>query len=65
MFNIKECRKKAGISQEELSKKSGVGRVTISGLESGRVTVTSTGTLLKLADALGMKVSDIFFENET
>lgn len=62
MFAIKECREKAGISQQELSQKSGVGRVTLSGLESGRVTVTSTGTILKIAKALGVQVSEIFFE---
>lgn len=48
------------MSQEQLSVKSGVSRTIISGLESGRITVTSTGTLVKIAAALDKKVSDIF-----
>ena len=44
---ITEIRKEKGISQEELSILSGVSRATISGLESGRVTVTTTDTLQK------------------
>lgn len=62
MFAIKKCRERVGISQKELAEKSGVGRVTLSGLESGRITVTSTGTILKIAKALGVQVSEIFFE---
>ena len=48
------------ISQEELSKASGVSRQTISELESGEVVNTTTSTLAKLADALECKVGDIF-----
>lgn len=59
-FRIKECRENAGMSQEELSKKSGVSRTIISGLESGTITTTTTKTLVKIAEALGIKVSDIF-----
>lgn len=59
-FKIKERREEAGISQEELSKKSGVSRTIISGLESGTITTTTTKTIMKIAEALGLKVSDIF-----
>lgn len=59
-YKIKECREKVGLSQEQLSEKSGVSRAIISGLESGSITVTTTKTLSKLAEAMGMKVSDIF-----
>lgn len=59
-FKIKERREEAGISQEELSKISGVSRTIISGLESGTITTTTTKTLVKIAEALGLKVSDIF-----
>lgn len=59
-FRVKECREKAGMSQEELAEKSGVSRTIISGLESGSITTTTTKTLLKIAEALGLKVSDIF-----
>ena len=59
---ITEARKKKCISQEELAKKSGVSRSTISGLESGRITITTTDTLKKIADALGEKIGDIFLQ---
>ena len=58
---ITEIRKEKGISQEELSILSGVSRATISGLESGRITVTTTDTLQKISKALGETVSEIFF----
>lgn len=61
-YKIKECREQLGMSQEELSKKAKVSRTIISGLESGTIDVTTTGTLLKIAEALGKKVSDIFFD---
>ena len=60
-FRIKEHRQKIGMSQQELSDKSGVSRTIISGLESGRITVTSTGTLAKIADVLNIEIGDIFF----
>ena len=63
-FKIGECRKEKGMSQQELSDRSGVSRSIISGLESGRITVTSTGTLLKIANALGVDVSDIFYAKD-
>jgi len=58
--NLRKIRKEAKISQEELSKKSNVSRSIISGLESGRTIVTTTGTLTKLASALEKNVSDFF-----
>ena len=61
-FKIKECRNSMNMSQEELSKKAGVSRTIISGLENGTITVTTTETLLKISKALGKRVSDIFFE---
>ena len=59
-YRVKEIREAKGLSQEELAKKSGVCRTTISGLESGSVKVTSTKTLSKIAEALNKKVSDLF-----
>lgn len=59
-FKVKEIRLAKNISQEELSKASGVSRKTISELESGEVVNTTTSTLAKLADALECKVGDIF-----
>lgn len=58
-FKVRELREELGLSQEELSQKAEVSRTIISGLESGTIEVTTTNTLLKLADALGRKVQDI------
>lgn len=60
---LKEYREKLGISQEELAEKSGVSRTTISDLENNKKEVTTNITLEKLAEALGKKVSTIFFIN--
>lgn len=62
-YKIKQYRLESNITQEELSKRSGVSRTIISGLESGALTVTTTETLSKIANALGRKVSDIFFDS--
>lgn len=61
-YKIKEMREKKEMSQEKLSELSGVSRSIISGLESGRVTVTTTTTLLKIAKTLGVTVDEIFYE---
>lgn len=60
-YRIKEVREQLGMTQEELEKKSGVSRVTISGLENGTTRNTTTGTLLKLATALETTVDRIFY----
>ena len=60
---LKEIREKQGISQEELAEKSEVSRTTISELETEKKEVTTNITLEKIANALGLKVSDIFFIN--
>lgn len=62
-YKIRTARQKAHMTQAELSAKSGVSRATISGLESGRVKVTTTETLLKIAAALGEDVEHIFLSN--
>lgn len=59
-FRIKEFRKKLNMTQEQLSCKSGISRTTISGLENNNIAITTTETLLKIANALGRKVDDIF-----
>lgn len=61
-YRIKQEREKKKMSQDELANKAGVSRAIISGLESGRITVTKTDTLIKISSALGKKVSDIFFD---
>ncbi len=60
-YKIRECREAAGLSQEELAKKAGISRTTLSGLESGAIKTTTTSTLLKIASALEKKIGEIFF----
>ena len=61
-YKIKEIREEVGMTQTELSEKSGVARSIINGLETGRTTTTTTDTLKKIASALNRKVSEIFFD---
>ena len=46
---IKKERENLGMTQAELAKKSGVARTIVSGLESGRIKVTTTDTIEKRA----------------
>jgi transcriptional regulator with XRE-family HTH domain len=62
-YRIKEIRESKNMSQEELARKSGVSRVTISGIENGTTRATTTTTLVKLAKALGVTVDQIFFSD--
>lgn len=61
-YRIKTLREQQKMTQEELAKRSGVSRATICGLENAEMTVAKTGTLIKLAEALGCRVSDIFLD---
>ena len=58
-FNVKMFREKKGWTQSELSERSGVGRITISRMESGVLEETSAGTLVKLARALDCDMGDL------
>lgn len=58
---LKQMREKKRLTQEELSKVSGVSRTTISNIENGYVSCVKTETLVKLSDALGVKVTTLFF----
>lgn len=60
-YKIKEVREKKRISQIELARKSGVSRGIIWELETNPNAVTTTKTLLKIAEALGTTVDKIFF----
>lgn len=52
MQGLKAARIAAGLTQEQLAQKSGISRVTIAMLESGKQTVAKSSTIIKLADAL-------------
>lgn len=60
LTNLKEIRKERNLNQSQLSKISGVSRSIINGLENGKITVTTTGTLQKIAKALNTEVSNFF-----
>ena len=51
-------RKARGLTQDELSRISGVPRITIARYETGRVDPTMANAK-KLADALGVKIDDL------
>lgn len=53
--DLKEMRLNLGLSQEELAKKSGIPRPTISKIENGRRNVT-IDTLSALAVAMGKRI---------
>lgn len=59
-FKVKELRIMRKMTQEDLAKKSGISRATISAFETGSVKITTTDTLIKLANALDSTVGEIF-----
>lgn len=61
MSKLKQMRETRGMSQEELSEKSGVSRTIISKLENDNDVCTTTKTLLALATALNCQITDIFY----
>lgn len=64
MFNtIKQERLLKGMSQEKLSQKTGVSRVTISNIERG-IYNPSGPLLLAIANAIGKPVEQIFFKDD-
>ena len=62
-FLIKKLREERGLTQKELSVKSGISRNLIARLESGDIQNTTTDTLFKIANALGVKAENHFFED--
>ena len=52
---IRECRKSMGMSQRDLSTRSGVGRVSLSKIETG-VTIPGTDTFEKLIESCGYEI---------
>ena len=58
MNKLRDTRKAAGLTQLELSRKTGMSQQDISAIERGDRDPTAS-TLRKLADALGCKIDDI------
>lgn len=64
IIRLKVERVKKGWTQEQLAEISEVGRVTISNIERKGIKNIPVYTLEKLAKALDMKVSELFFSDE-
>lgn len=64
-YRVKEIRESKKMTQEELERKSGVSRQTISAIENDKVNAedVKVGTLLALASALETTIDNLFFEN--
>jgi len=56
---LEELRRKAGLTQKELSEKAEVSRKSINAIENG-IYVPSTVLALKIANTLKCKVEDLF-----
>ena len=56
---LKACRKKKGLSQEELGFKSSLHRTYISEVERGRRNI-SIVNIARIAKALGLKIKEFF-----
>lgn len=61
-YRIREIRETRGMSQSELAEKTGLTRATIWRLETGEEETTTTKTLLKIAEALGVTVAELFLD---
>lgn len=57
---VKEIREAKAMTQDELSKASGVGRITISRIETGELENTTLGTIAKLAKGLEVSEAELF-----
>ena len=60
---IKALRTRRGLKQAELAERAGITQPAISMLEAGRQGSVRSDTLIKLADALGVRVADLFAED--
>lgn len=58
---LKAVRTERGLSKSGLSRLSGVSRPTIDRIESGTGGNVKTGTLVRLAAALELPLSELFF----
>lgn len=61
---IKALRAEKGMTQEDLAEASGVSRLTISKLETGKLTNARSKTMFAVAKALGVTIDDLFFDRD-
>ena len=57
--NLEELRKKAGLTQQQLSESADVSRKSINAIENG-IYVPSTVLALKISKTIGCEVEDLF-----
>lgn len=64
MYNkIRNIREEKCMTQEDLAKKSGISRTTISDLENQKVMNITTATMRKIAvDGLNSSIPEVFFD---
>lgn len=62
--NIKQIRKSMNVRQSELARKMSISQSYLSDIESGRKNL-SIKTVKKLADSLGLSVTDLFNDDTT
>lgn len=58
-LRVREFREKNKLSQQELSRRSGVKQPVISDIESGKIINPQINTVAALAEALGVNLDDI------
>jgi putative transcriptional regulator len=61
-YRVRQIREQKKMSQEELERKSGISRQTISAIENNRAGEAKIGTLMAIANALDTTVDNLFFE---
>jgi len=57
--NIKKTRKKLGLTQDDLVRKSGVKHTTLTKIESNVVVKPSVQTVAKIAKSLGVPMEEL------
>ncbi len=57
--NIKKCRTKLGLSQEDFAQKSGVKYTTLTKIESGVIKTPSVLMVEKIAKALSVSIENL------
>ena len=62
---VKDLRIQKGMTQEDLAIKTGLNRVTIAMIEANGLAKAKAGTVVKLADALGVDAGFLFAKSVT
>lgn len=63
-YSIRELREKKGMTQDELAEKANVARATLYWLETQPNRPAMSTTLVKIANALGVDVGELFLADD-